>query len=56
MKKIKISHDLDIIGYGKITEGTMFKVVKFNSRFIYVDVSDGLQLRLARKRDCIIVY
>ena len=56
MKKIKTRHDLNIPGWGKIPAGTQFKVLRFNKRFIYVMVNDRVELRLARKTDCEIVY
>lgn len=56
MKKIKTSHELNIPGWGRIPAGTAFKVERFNKRFIYVFVNDKVELRLARKADCIIVY
>ena len=56
MRKIKTSHDLNIPGWGKIPAGTPFKVERFNKRFIYVLVNDRVELRLARKADCEIIY
>ena len=56
MKKIKTSHELNIPGWGKIPAGTPFKVLRFNKRFIYVMVGDCVELRLARKADCEIIY
>ena len=56
MRKIKTKHDMDIPGWGKIPAGTPFKVVKFNKRFVYVRVSEGTVLRLARKADCEVMY
>ena len=56
MRKIKTSHDLQIPGWGKIPAGTAFKVERFNKRFIYVMIADRVELRLARKADCIIIY
>lgn len=56
MRKIKISHDLMIPGWGLIRKGTAFKVERYNSRFVYVLLADRCELRLARKADCIKVY
>lgn len=56
MKKIKISHDLQIPGWGFIKAGTPFKVKRFNKRFVYVELKPGTELRLSRKSDCEIVY
>lgn len=56
MKKIALAHDMSISGWGKISEGTTFKVVRFNQRYVYVVVAEGIELRLARKRDCIVIY
>lgn len=56
MKKIKTARDLMIPGWGRILKGTPFKVLRFNKRFVYVKVNEGCELRLARKRDCEIVY
>ena len=56
MKKIRIRKDLRIPGWGLIREGTEYKVSRFNSRFVYVELQDGVILRLARKGDCEKVY
>lgn len=56
MRKIKTSHELNIPGWGKIPAGTPFKVVRFNKRYVYVMVRDGVELRLARKSDCEVMY
>ena len=56
MKKIKISHDLNIPGWGVIKAGTAFKVQKYNKRFVYVELQSGAVLRLNRKSDCETVY
>ncbi len=56
MKKIKVSHDLKIPGWGVVKAGTAFKVSKFNKRFVYVELQSGAVLRLSRKSDCEIVY
>ena len=56
MKKIKIKHDMNIPGWGRISAGTPFKVERFNKRFVYVEVAERVTLRLARKADCEIVY
>lgn len=56
MKKIKISHDLQIPGWGLIKAGSAFKVARFNKRFVYVDLKPGVTIQLSRKSDCEIVY
>ena len=56
MKKIKTNHDLNIPGWGFIPAGTAFKVERFNKRFIYVLVNSKVELRLARKADCEVIY
>ena len=56
MRKIKVSHDVLVPGWGLIKAGTAFKVQKFNKRFVYVELSSGSLLRLSRKSDCEIVY
>ena len=56
MKKIELKNDMVIPGYGFIPAGTKYKVDKYNNRFIYVQVNPGVILRLARKRDCNILY
>lgn len=56
MRKIKTRHDLNIPGWGHIPAGTPFKVERFNKRYVYVLVNDRVELKLARKADCIIVY
>lgn len=56
MRKIKISHELNIPGWGKIPAGTPFKVERFNKRYVYVMLQKGVELRLARKADCEVMY
>lgn len=56
MRKIKTRHDLNIPGWGFIPAGTTFKVLKSNSRFVYVEVKKRTVLRLARKSDCEVIY
>ena len=56
MRRIKVSHDINVSGWGLIKTGTAFRVVKFNKRYVYVDLSPGTILRLARKSDCAIMY
>lgn len=56
MRKIKTKHDMVIPGWGKISAGTPFKVERFNKRFVYVRVKENVELRLARKADCEVIY
>lgn len=56
MKKIKLSHDLNCPGWGLIKKDTAFKVLRYNSRWVYVELKPGCILRLARKGDCVILY
>lgn len=56
MRKIKTKNNLNIPGWGFIPAGTAFKVQKFNSKFVYIEINSGVILRLARKKDCEIVY
>jgi len=56
MRKIKTSHELNIPGWGKIPAGTSFKVVRFNKRYVYVMVRENVELKLARKSDCEVIY
>ena len=56
MHKIKLKHDMQIPGYGKLEAGRPFKVESFNKRYVYVQLREGVTLRLARKADCEIVY
>lgn len=56
MRKIKLSHDMNIPGWGWLRQGQEFKVESYNSRFVYVLLADRVRLRLARKADCIKVY
>ncbi len=56
MRKIRTKHDLMIPGWGRIPMGTEFKVDKYNSRFVYVELRPGVVLRLARKGDCEKIY
>lgn len=55
IKVILAKRDVYIPGYGLIKEGTAFQVVKANSRYVYVRVSQYTTIRLARKKDCIVV-
>lgn len=48
MKKVRLIKDLKIIGYGTIKSGTEFKVEKYNTRYVYVDLN-GCALQLSRK-------
>ena len=56
MRKIRVRHDMRIPGWGLICEGTEFKVERYNSRFVYVALREGVTLRLARKADCEKIY
>ena len=56
MRKIELSHDMNIPGWGVIQKGTPFMVKEFNKRFVYVELKPGVNLRLARKSDCIVKY
>lgn len=56
MRKIRTSHDMHIMGWGLIPKGTELKVIRYNTRFVYVALAHGVELRLARKADCIKVY
>lgn len=56
MRKIKTSHELNIPGWDFTPAGTPFKVVRFNKRYVYVMVTDKVELRLARKSDCEVLY
>lgn len=56
MRKIRIRKDLNVPGWGMIRKGTEFRVDRFNSRFVYVSLREGVNLRLARKADCEKIY
>ena len=56
MRKIRVTHDLYIPGWGRIPARTEFKVERYNQRFVYVLVGERVELRLARKSDCQKVY
>ena len=56
MRKIKTKNELNIPGWGRIPAGTPFKVERFNKRFVYVKVKENIELRLARKADCEVMY
>ena len=56
MRKIRVARDVRIPGWGLIRKGEAFKVLRFNSRFVYVALREGVELKLARKSDCEIVY
>lgn len=51
MKKVTISHDIHIIGYGMLKEGTILNVIRDNIRYVYADLN-GCEVRLSRKHDC----
>ena len=55
IKVILAKRDIYIPGYGTIKEGYAFQVVKANSRYVYIKVSQYTTIRLARKKDCIVV-
>lgn len=48
MKKVKLLKDTYIQGYGTISAGTEFKVERYNTRFVYVKLTNG-ELQLTRK-------
>ena len=56
MRKIRLRHDVVVPGWGRIAAGTAFKVARYNSRFVYVELRPSVELRLARKADCEKVY
>lgn len=56
IKWIVINRDIYIPGYGMLKEGDVFQVVKANKRFIYVDAGYRVSIRLARKKDCTVVF
>lgn len=37
MKQVALKEDMYINGLGKIEKGTVFKVLKYNTRYVYVD-------------------
>ena len=51
MKKVTISHDVYIMGYGTVKEGTVLNVIHDNSLYVYADLS-GCEVRLSKKHDC----
>ena len=56
MKKIALKNTTYIQGWGEIQKGTQFRVERYNQRFVYVRLSSGVSLRLARKADCEVIY
>lgn len=52
---IETKRDLFIPGYGYIKKGSCFHVLKANKRFVYIIVGYCVTIRLARKKDCIII-
>lgn len=57
MRKIKTKENLNIHGYGLIPAGTEFMVQRYNKIWVYCKIGTrGTTLKLARKRDCEIVY
>lgn len=51
MRKIEFIKDMPMYGGGSIKQGTILKVTKFNSRYIYAELSGSSTLVLLRKRD-----
>lgn len=45
MKKVTLTKNLNIPGYGMLEKGLKLNVTKFNSRYIYTDLN-GCELRL----------
>lgn len=48
MRKIRLAHDITVMGVGTIPAGTEFMVERYNKRFVYVEFI-GCELRLTRK-------
>lgn len=48
MKKIRLKEDMNIIGYGLLKSGTVFKVERYNTRYVYVKLGN-CELQLSRK-------
>lgn len=48
LRKVKLAHDVEIIGFDTIPKGTEFKVEKHNSRYVYVKYHN-CELQLSRK-------
>jgi len=56
MKKICVRRDIVVPGWGLIPAGSAFRVDRYNSRYVYVKLAEGVVLRLARKSDCEKIY
>lgn len=56
MRKIRLRHDMTVPGWGFISAGTAFRVARYNSRYVYVELRPKVELRLARKADCEKIY
>lgn len=56
IKVVLAKRDIYIPGYGTIKEGYAFQAVKANSRFVYIKISNYTTIRLARKKDCTVVF
>lgn len=48
MKKIKLNKSIYIQGWGVLPEGMEFTVIKYNKRYVYVELG-GNELRLSPK-------
>lgn len=48
MKKVELLNDTMIPGYGKISAGTQFDVIRHNSRWVYVKLGK-FELKLSVK-------
>lgn len=55
MKKVKLNHDIPLIGYRVLKVGEEFKVLRHNKRFVYIEIREGLECRITRK-DCTVRY
>ena len=49
MRKIKVIKDMYIQGWGTIKAGTEYKVDRYNTRYVYVILKDGVTMQFRRK-------
>jgi len=54
-ERVRTKHDMTVLGWGFIPQGTEFKISKANTRFVYAELNPHVFLKLARKGDCEII-
>lgn len=49
MRKIRVKNDMYIQGWGTIKAGTEYKVDRYNTRYVYVMLKEGVTMQFGRK-------